>query len=109
MEEFPLQAAFEALDAELTAWGPPLDPDAPEAGPFVVQSFGETPAEYAAIKRHAGLFPVPGRTLLEVTGPDARDFLNRLSTQDLLTPGDGASAPAARATPASPARGSRRP
>ena len=89
MAAAPLQPAFESLNAELSDWGPPLDPERPEAGPFVVQSFGETPAEYAAIKRYAGLFPVPGRTLLAVTGPDARDFLNRLTTQDLLKPGDG--------------------
>ncbi len=89
MAAAPLQPAFESLNAELSNWGPPLDPERPEAGPFVVQSFGETPAEYAAIKRYAGLFPVPGRTLLAVTGPDARDFLNRLTTQDLLKPGDG--------------------
>ena len=96
MADAPLQPAFEALHAELTAWGPPLDPDAPHRGPFVVQSFGEAPArasvEYAAIKRHAGLFPVPGRALLEVTGPDARDFLNRLGTQDLLKPEGGVAA-----------------
>ncbi|BAM03411.1 CAF17-like 4Fe-4S cluster assembly/insertion protein YgfZ [Phycisphaera mikurensis] len=90
MAAAPLQPVLESLGAELSAWGPPLDPQRPEGGPFVVQSFGETPAEYAAIKRHAGLFPVPGRTLLEVTGGDARDLLNRLATQDLLTPEDGA-------------------
>lgn len=84
-----LQNAFESLRAELSAWGPPLDPDRPEAGPLVVQSFGETPAEYAAIKRHVGLYPVPARALLTVSGTDARDFLNRLSTQDLLKPADG--------------------
>jgi folate-binding protein YgfZ len=65
--------------------------DLPAAPPLceLVGGFGEVEAEYAAIRKAAGLFDAPHRGTLHVTGIDRRDFLNRMVTQELrdLVPG----------------------
>lgn len=57
----------------------------------IVATFGEVEAEYAAIRRGAGLMDCPNRGTLLVTGDakERRDFLNRMLTQELkdLSPG----------------------
>lgn len=55
----------------------------------VVATFGEVEAEYAAIRRGAGLFDSPHRGTIIVTGKDRCGFLNRMLTQELknLAPG----------------------
>ena len=52
-------------------------------------TFGEVEAEYAAIRRGAGLLDSPHRGTLRLTGDDRLDFLNRMVTQELkdLVPG----------------------
>src|SRR5438477_3979261 len=49
----------------------------------VVASFGDVEAEYAAIRRGAGLFDSPHRGTIQVTGKDRQEFLNRMLTQEL--------------------------
>ncbi len=49
----------------------------------IIATFGEVEAEYAAIRRGAGVFDSPHRGTLVITGKDRRDFLNRMVTQDL--------------------------
>jgi folate-binding protein YgfZ len=46
----------------------------------IVSTFGEPQAEYAAIRKGAALFDLPHRGLLEITGKDRLDFLNRFIT-----------------------------
>ena len=46
----------------------------------IVSTFGNTPAEYAAIHKDAGKMDLPQRSVLELTGRDRLDFLNRLLT-----------------------------
>ncbi|MHC5022952.1 MAG: CAF17-like 4Fe-4S cluster assembly/insertion protein YgfZ, partial [Planctomycetota bacterium] len=58
----------------------------------IVGTLGEVEAEYAAIRRGAGLLDCPHRGTLVVTGSDRRDFLNRMVTNELkdLEPGAAA-------------------
>src|SRR5262245_16249908 len=49
----------------------------------VVATYGELELEYAAIRKHAALLDLPHRAVIEVTGPDRLDFLNRMITQEL--------------------------
>ena len=49
----------------------------------VVQAFGPMPIEYAAIRRSCGLLDLPHRAVIEMTGEDRLDFLNRMVTQEL--------------------------
>ena len=51
----------------------------------VPSTFGSVEAEYAAIRRGAGLLDCPHRGTLRVTGGERRDFLDRMLTQDLRT------------------------
>jgi folate-binding protein YgfZ len=46
----------------------------------IVSTFGNTPAEYSAIHKSAGKMDMPQRSVLELTGRDRLDFLNRLLT-----------------------------
>lgn len=74
------------LELEHLPWGPPgSDGQRCE----IVATCGEVQAEYAAIRRGAGIFDSPHRGTLRVSGTDRRDFLNRLVTAELkdLEPG----------------------
>jgi len=57
----------------------------------IVAGFGEVEAEYASLRRGAGLIDLPNRATLTITGTfnDRRDFLNRMLTQEMkvLAPG----------------------
>jgi folate-binding protein YgfZ len=57
----------------------PADP----AGVELVLGFGAYEAEYAAIRKGAGLMHLPQRGLLRLTGRDRQDFLHRMTTQDI--------------------------
>jgi len=46
----------------------------------IASTFGNTPAEYSAIHKGAGRMDMPHRGVLEVSGRDRLDFLNRLLT-----------------------------
>ncbi len=68
------------LELEVLPWGPPnADGDRCE----IIATYGAVEAEYASIRRAAGLFDSPHRATLLVTGIDRRDFLNRLLTAEL--------------------------
>ena len=70
-----------AGEAEFLPYGPPDD----DGRPFceILATCGGVEAEYAAIRRGAGLLDCPNRGTLVVTGAQRRDFLNRMVTQDL--------------------------
>jgi len=95
-----LRAAWSAPRAksggELDGEGPfeieylPYGPSSPnpnqegdEKSVEIVATFGPVEAEYAAIRRGAGILDRPQRGVIRVRGADRREFLNRLLTQDL--------------------------
>src|SRR5258707_14254407 len=63
----------------------------------IVTTFGQPEAEYAAIRKSAGLIDQPQRGFLELTGKDRLPFLNNLltnqtwdkATKKALEPGQG--------------------
>ncbi len=61
-----------------------------QAGIRVVAAFGPIELEYAAIRRSCILLDQPQRGVVEVTGPDRIEFLNRMITQDVrgIAPGE---------------------
>jgi folate-binding protein YgfZ len=50
----------------------------------IVSTFGEPQAEYAAIRKAAGLLDLPQRGLIELTGDDRHAFLNNLISNQLV-------------------------
>ncbi|HXG10092.1 MAG TPA: aminomethyltransferase family protein [Gemmataceae bacterium] len=64
---------------------------AEEAGWLMPAHFGDPAAEYRHATEGAAVFDLSHRGKVVVTGPDARTFLNNLSTNDIkgLTPGAG--------------------
>ncbi|MCA9295435.1 MAG: aminomethyltransferase family protein [Phycisphaerales bacterium] len=58
----------------------------------VPAAVGSVESEYASIRRGAGLMDCPQRGTLLVTGPERREFLNRMLTQELkgIEPGQAA-------------------
>ena len=67
-----------AVFAEREGWNLPLH-------------FGETTAEYDAVRSHLGLLDLSHRALLHFTGPDRTSFLQGMISNDLLSlsPGGG--------------------
>src|SRR5438105_11459203 len=51
----------------------------------IVSTFGEPPAEYAAVRKGCGMIDLPQRGLLELTGKDRLPFLNNLITNQVWT------------------------
>jgi folate-binding protein YgfZ len=70
----PLQNLHEQAEAEFQPYGDLQ----------IVCTFGEPQAEYAAVHKGCALFDLPQRGVLEVTGPDRVDFLNRFLTNQLM-------------------------
>lgn len=70
---------------ETIPWGLPLNGSDQRGTPAceIVAAFGEVEAEYAAIRRGAGLLDCPHRGTLVITGKERRDLLNRMLTQEL--------------------------
>src|SRR5262245_14982709 len=66
----PLADVHRQAQAEFQDW----------AGIEIVQTFGEPQAEYAAIRKAAGMMDLPQRGILELTGNDRLPFLNNLLT-----------------------------
>jgi len=91
-------ALMQRLEAELIPFGP-APGTAAEAGSVaapdsatdnvggvqIAASFGEYEAEYAAIRRHVAIFHQPQRAIIDTTGTERIDFLNRLCTNNLAT------------------------
>ena len=55
----------------------------------VVASYGELALEYTSLRRACVILDLPQRGLIEVTGPDAASFLNRMVTQELKDIAEG--------------------
>lgn len=70
----PLHEIHEQAEAEFQSYGD-LE---------IVSTFGEPQAEYAAIRKGCALIDLPQRGILQVTGPDRLDFLNRFLTNELI-------------------------
>ena len=66
-------------------------------GVEVVTTFGEPQAEYAAIRKGAGLIDSPQRGALELTGKDRHAFLGNLVTQQVYYKETKSGLPAGRA------------
>src|SRR4051794_19067300 len=66
----PLRARHVGADAEFQ----------PYAQLEIVSTLGQPEAEYAAIRKSAGLMDLPQRSVLELTGKDRFAFLNNLLT-----------------------------
>jgi folate-binding protein YgfZ len=73
----PLRTLHEQAGASFAPYGPP------EAACLVVETFGELGVEYAALRNGGVLLDQPHRAVLEITGPDRLEFLNRMVTQEL--------------------------
>lgn len=84
----PLIEFHRSAGATLLAYGPQsqsADPTAGQAVPPIdlVATYASLELEYASLRKHCGLIDLPSRGLVEVTGPDRLDFLNRMVTQEL--------------------------
>lgn len=79
----PLKPLHVQSGALLRPYGPE------EAGIELVEAFDYVEAEYAAVRKHAGIFDQPHRATLEITGSDRLSFLHSMVTQDVkkLAPG----------------------
>jgi folate-binding protein YgfZ len=73
----PLLDRLRRDGAVLSPWGPE------DAGIDVPAAFDALELEYAAIRKHAALLDQPHRAVIQVTGADRLDFLQRMLTQDL--------------------------
>jgi len=71
----PLIPIHEQAGASMARYGPP------EVGPLVPETFDELELEYAALRRSCALVDQPQRGLLELTGSDRLEFLERMLTQ----------------------------
>ncbi len=66
----PLKPLHQAAEVEYVAWGA-VD---------IVATFGESQAEYAFVRKSAGMIDLPQRGIIELTGKDRLPFLNNLLT-----------------------------
>ncbi|HEX8876735.1 MAG TPA: hypothetical protein VF777_08310 [Phycisphaerales bacterium] len=89
----PINPLHEQAQAMVLAYGPetpaastdtaaasPTPPPTPIA---VVGTYGELELEYAALRKGCLLLDLPHRSVLEVTGSERLEFLNRMITQEL--------------------------
>jgi len=70
----PLRPLHEQAEAEFQSYGEME----------IVCTFGEPQAEYAAIRKACALIDLPQRGILQITGKDRIDFLNRFLTNELI-------------------------
>jgi aminomethyltransferase len=66
----------------------------PYADVEIVSTFGNVPAEYSAIHKNVGKMDRPQRGILEATGRDRLDFLNRMLTNQIYDKQAGQPMPA---------------
>ncbi len=85
----PINPLHDQAGAMVLPYGPDSSPapapaGAPTTEPIpVVGTYGELELEYAAIRKGCLLLDLPQRAVLEVTGSDRLEFLNRMVTQEL--------------------------
>jgi folate-binding protein YgfZ len=82
----PLADLHRKADAEMASWG---DVE-------IVATFGEPQAEYAAVRKAAGMIDWSQRGLLEITGKDRHAFLNNLLTNQTWSKADKKPLPAGK-------------
>ena len=82
----PLHELHEQAEAEFQAY----------AAGQIVATFGEPQAEYAAIRKGAGLMDLPQRGFVELAGRDRLPFLNNLLTNQTYDKATKAGLPAGR-------------
>ncbi len=80
----PLRAELLRRRAELAPYGPE------NAGVEMAQTLGPVELEYASLRKACVLIDQPTRGIVEITGTDRIDFLNRMLTQDLRVLSGGA-------------------
>lgn len=73
----PLRERHERAEASFLPWG------TPERAVRIVETYGEVALEYAAIRRGCGLIDLPARAVVEITGSERVEFLNRMLTAPL--------------------------
>jgi folate-binding protein YgfZ len=79
----PLKRTHQEAEASIAAYGPPITVEG-EAQPVeIVETYGDLELEYAALRKHCIVLDQPYRGVVEVTGPDRLEFLNRMLTQEL--------------------------
>lgn len=76
----PLRKLHQQAEASVAHYGPGEDPTTKVE---VVETYGELELEYAAIRKSCMLMDQPHRGMIEVTGRDRLEFLNRMVTQEL--------------------------
>lgn len=103
MIQSPLRQIHEAAAGDFCSFGPP-DVPADEVGAAesstevrvhsskpiaLVATFGEIEAEYAALRKSAGILDLPTNGIVVATGEDRVDLLNRLLSNDVKPVVDG--------------------
>lgn len=76
----PLRKLHQQAEAAVALYGPGDDATTKVE---VVETYGELELEYAAIRKSVMLMDQPHRGMIEVTGRDRLEFLNRMVTQEL--------------------------
>lgn len=76
----PIVALHREAEASFAPYGPP---DEGGVTVDVVQTYGELELEYAALRKKSILIDMPQRAVVQVSGPDRLEFLNRMVTQEL--------------------------
>ena len=85
----PILRLHQEAEASLREYAAPFSGNGsePHAGSTsrvdVVESYGELELEYAALRKGVALFDMPQRGVIEITGLDRLEFLNRMVTQEL--------------------------
>ncbi|CAG1009815.1 Aminomethyltransferase [Phycisphaerales bacterium] len=76
----PMRRTHYQAEASLLAYGAENQPD---SAIELVGTFGELELEYAALRKNCILLDQPQRGLIELTGKDRLEFLNRMVTQEI--------------------------
>lgn len=76
----PMRRTHYEAEASLLSYGAEGQP---ESAIELVGTFGELELEYAALRKNCILLDQPQRGVIEITGKDRLEFLNRMVTQEL--------------------------
>ncbi len=79
----PINPLHEQAQAMVLGYGPESGPTGGVEPIAVVGTYGELELEYAALRKGCLLLDLPHRSVLEVTGTERLEFLNRMVTQEL--------------------------
>jgi tRNA-modifying protein YgfZ len=79
----PINPLHEQAQAMVLAYGPEAGTPGGAEPIAVVGTYGELELEYAALRKGCLLLDLPHRSVLEVTGGERLEFLNRMVTQEL--------------------------